>query len=99
MTPEPFNGLSPAEAERLAMLAEEAGEIVQAVGKVLRHGYASCHPRRNEENRRALQREIADLQLVVHHMIARGDLHADEMSNDYNWKSGSLLKYAHHQED
>ena len=39
-----FNGLTPAEAERLAMLAEEAAEVIQAVGKILRHGYASYHP-------------------------------------------------------
>jgi len=39
-----FNGLSPAEAERLALLAEECGEVVQAVCKVLRHGYESTNP-------------------------------------------------------
>ena len=39
-----FNRLTPAEAERLAMLAEEAAEVIQVVGKILRHGYASYHP-------------------------------------------------------
>jgi hypothetical protein len=39
-----FNGLTPAEAERLALLAEECGEVIQAIGKVLRHGYESRHP-------------------------------------------------------
>ncbi len=39
-----FNRLTPAEAERLAMLAEEAAEVIQIVGKILRHGYASYHP-------------------------------------------------------
>lgn len=34
-----FNGLSPAEVERLALLAEECGEVIQTVGKILRHGY------------------------------------------------------------
>ena len=34
----PFNGLTPAEAERLALLMEECGEVVQIIGKVLRHG-------------------------------------------------------------
>lgn len=33
-----FNNLTPGEAERLAMLAEECGEVIQAVGKILRHG-------------------------------------------------------------
>ena len=34
-----FNQLTPAETERLAILAEECGEVIQAVGKILRHGY------------------------------------------------------------
>ena len=36
---EHFNGLTPAEAKRLALLAEECGEVLQAIGKVLRHGF------------------------------------------------------------
>lgn len=39
-----FNGLSPAETERLALLSEEMGEVQQAIGKILRHGYESIHP-------------------------------------------------------
>lgn len=39
-----FNGLSPAEAERLAILAEECSEVVQKVCKTLRNGYESTHP-------------------------------------------------------
>lgn len=42
--PEHFNGLTPAEAERLAMLSEECGEVIQIIGKILRHGYDSYHP-------------------------------------------------------
>jgi hypothetical protein len=36
-----FNQLTDAEAERLALLAEECGEVVQVIGKILRHGYES----------------------------------------------------------
>ena len=39
----PFNQLDCAAAERLAVLAEEAGEVVQAVTKILRHGYDRVH--------------------------------------------------------
>lgn len=39
-----FNGLTPAEAERLALLSEELGEAQQAIGKILRHGYDSSNP-------------------------------------------------------
>ena len=54
---EHFNKLTPAEAERLAMLAEECGEVVQIVGKILRHGYDSQHP---DGNTAALDRYLAE---------------------------------------
>lgn len=41
---EHFNQLTPAQAELLALLAEECGECVQAIGKILRHGYGSSNP-------------------------------------------------------
>jgi NTP pyrophosphatase (non-canonical NTP hydrolase) len=41
---EQFNGLTPAEAERLFYLLEELGEAQQAIGKTLRHGYESRDP-------------------------------------------------------
>jgi NTP pyrophosphatase (non-canonical NTP hydrolase) len=41
---EQFNGLTPAEAERLFYLLEELGEAQQAIGKILRHGYESRDP-------------------------------------------------------
>jgi NTP pyrophosphatase (non-canonical NTP hydrolase) len=70
-----FNGLTPAEAERLAMLAEEAGEVVQAACKVLRHGYASHHPADpSTDNRELLKREVADMRAVLHLMETHGDL-------------------------
>ncbi len=37
-------GLSPGEIERLAILAEECGEVAQAVGKVLRFGWKASRP-------------------------------------------------------
>ena len=41
---EHFNKLTPAEDERLAMLAEECAEVIQIVSKIQRHGYDSWHP-------------------------------------------------------
>lgn len=92
---EHFNGLSPAEAERLAMLAEEAGEIVQSVGKVLRHGYSSTHPNGGPDNREQLYREINDLTTVALLMSMAGDFPRVSANDDaYRRK----LRYAHHQE-
>lgn len=58
-----FNGLSPAQAERLAILMEECGEVVQIIGKILRHGFESCSPygHSQETNRQALIRELFDV--------------------------------------
>lgn len=69
----PYPPLNPAEIERLSMLAEEAGEIVQAVGKILRHGYLSHHPdavapdedHAPPNNRNDLEAEINDLIAVA----------------------------------
>lgn len=50
----PFNELNPAQVELLALLAEEMGEAIQAIGKVLRHGYESYHPVTEDGNRESL---------------------------------------------
>lgn len=39
-----FNGLSDEQAEALALLSEECAEVIQAVGKILRHGTESFNP-------------------------------------------------------
>ena len=61
------NRLSAAETEMLALIAEEAGEIVQAVGKILRHGFDSRHPRdlNGPDNRERLVRELGDLKAAI----------------------------------
>ncbi len=97
---ESFNKLTDAEAERLAMLAEEAGEIVQLVGKILRHGYDSYHPDDPEmtTNKRLLCGEIEDFYAVCYGMRAAGDTpkHVPTpIAVDTKWQR--KLKYSHHQ--
>lgn len=41
---EHFNELTPAEDERLAYLMEECGEVIQIIGKIMRHGFESRDP-------------------------------------------------------
>lgn len=101
-----FNGLTPAEAERLAMLAEEAGEIVLAIGKVLRHGYESRHPDcydsngsvlpgcEKATNREALRMEICDFSAVYNLCLA------DDLGHTYREAKEAMerkLRYSHHQ--
>jgi hypothetical protein len=58
---EHFNNLPPDQAEALALLAEECGELIQAIGKIQRHGLWSEHPDTGIPNQHALTKEIGDV--------------------------------------
>jgi hypothetical protein len=64
------NELTPAQAEALALLAEECGEVVQIVGKILRHGLYSYHPNDpGVSNAMHLEHEIADVRAAIEILI------------------------------
>lgn len=92
----PFNQLTNAEAERLACLIEECGEVIQAATKVLRHGYESNYDN-GEINRYALEREIGDLQCVVRVMLDAHDIDEEAVAYAQLEKLPRLKKYTHHQ--
>ncbi len=96
----PFNKLTPAEAERLAFLAEECGEVIQIVGKVLRHGYGSVDPTQLSapDNRFMLERELGDLHAVVQLMMLRKDIDPHAIAVAATSKTNRLRRYSHHQE-
>lgn len=91
-----FNRLTPAEAERLAYLAEEMGEALQAIGKVLRHGYDSHNPDAPHagDNRLQLTKELMDVAGAIARMAAEGDVPAHVLSGA-NPNKGE--RYMHHQ--
>ena len=98
----PFNGLTPAEAERLALLAEEAGEMIQAIGKVLRHGYdryntllPSTSPS-NVSNRVSLERECADVLHAMKRLCEARDLDEETIHEREKIKALTVRKYLHH---
>lgn len=99
MANEHFNRLTPAAAERLAMLAEEASEIVKAVSKILRHGYESHNPDapRKASNRTQLEGEMADLLGVWTAMRDAGEVY-DPSIYDTGKAWERKLRYAHHQD-
>jgi len=66
--------LSEMEIKRLAYLAEEAGEIVQMVGKIIRHGYESCHPDGGPSNRELLAHELGDIEAAIEFLVRSGDV-------------------------
>lgn len=92
-------GLTAAEVERLALLAEECGEVAQAVCKVLRHGWESQSPYGGKPNRVALEREIGDLRAVVNLMLDARDVDMRELQAWQRRKRDKLGKWTHHQAD
>lgn len=93
-----FNELTPAEAERLALLMEECGEVVQVIGKILRHGYESYHPAdpNGPTNRELLENELGDLWFAMD-FVADNDLRPSEIARAHNEKRGKVGRYLHHQ--
>lgn len=91
------NKLSPAQAELLAILAEECAEAVQAVCKVLRHGYDSDDEgRRQTTNREDLEREMGDVRAAMILLCESGDVHKHAVHHHADQKL-RLPRYTHHQ--
>ena len=93
-----YTQLSPAEIERLALLAEEAGEVVQAVGKILRRGYRRGHPRiKGRTNRLHLEEELGNLGNAMKMMVVAGDLSIERIALFELQKSARVSKYLYQQ--
>lgn len=101
MSKKPFNQLSNAQAERLAILSEELGEGILAIGKILRHGYESRNPLipMSDTNRQDLERELGDILGAVMVMVDANDLDKDHISAQVDVKIESLKRWVHHQND
>lgn len=95
----PYNALTPGQVERLAKLAEECGEVVQMVGKILIRGYAGVHPRFPEDgtNRLKLEDEIGNVGCAVRLLIEAEDLSMDSIEAKADAKWPEIKKYMHHQ--
>ena len=93
-----FNGLTPAESERLYILLEELGEAQQAIGKILRHGYFSSHPKGGGyNNKEQLEKELGDVYHAIIRLCEADDLDKKEIHEAALEKEKSIIKYLHHQ--
>jgi len=92
-----YNKLTPAEAERLAILSEECGEVIQIIGKILRHGYKSSHPEGGPTNRKLLAFEIGDVITAVLMMTEIEDINNNIIDERVEYKLEKIKKYLHHQ--
>lgn len=108
-----FNQLTPAEHERLAYLMEECGEVIQIIGKIMRHGYESYDPTdpNNKvvgENGRGIGKT---LQVTTNRQLLERELgdvmraarmlgtsgDVDPLEVDVQASKGPPSKYMHHQ--
>ena len=94
-----FNELTAAEAERLALLLEELGEAQQAIGKILRHGYGSCHPDTDVSNDYALEKELGDVLAAMDLMYNAGDISSHSIQSEKCAKLKRVYLYLHHQRE
>lgn len=95
---EHFNGLAPDELERLAILAEELGECVQAINKIIRHGYSSYHPVTGVINRDALAEELGHVFAAGTWLITSGDLLREDVDKAVVCKAEKVKRWTHHQD-
>lgn len=95
---EHFNRLTPTELELLALLSEEAGEIVQVVGKILRHGLESCHPDGGPPNYKLLESEIGDSIAATRLLASAGMIDMTRVEEAADEKLRKVFKYLHHTE-
>lgn len=98
-----FNGLSPAEHERLAILSEELGEAQQAIGKILRHGYESSNPdvapKNRVSNRVMLEKELGDVAFAIAFLGEASDVSRAMIWQYADEKRERIKPYLHHQEN
>jgi NTP pyrophosphatase (non-canonical NTP hydrolase) len=87
-----------AELERLAILAEECGEVVQIVGKIIRHGYESHNPFDESKtiNRQLLEKELGDLEFIIWLMKKSDDVDSTNVITSEKQKRRKIKQYLHH---
>ena len=96
-----FPNLSAAEVERLALLGEECGEVMQVIGKILRHGYESHHPDdkkvKKTTNRDMLTKEVGDLVAAIDKLCdpRHEDISGKQVQDFRMKKHSSSRKYMH----
>lgn len=102
---EHFNGLTPAEAERLALLIEEAAEVQQIATKILRHGYESVNPVEQAPtdldpmtNRELLHKELGHLSFATQLMMVSRDPSPHIIANAARRKAKTVWQWLHHQD-
>lgn len=93
-----FNQLTDEQAELLDLLAEECAEVIQAVSKIKRHGWASVNPLHPEcgDNRTQLERELGHAKAAISMLMVRGELMGSAIESARFRKLHDVQAYLHH---
>jgi NTP pyrophosphatase (non-canonical NTP hydrolase) len=91
-----YPDLTPAELERLALVMEEASEVVQAATKILRHGYEGRYDE-GPTNREALERELGDLRYAIALLIGADDISESAVFLATHAKAKRAPRFLRHQ--
>ena len=82
-------------AELLNITLEEAAEVVQAISKIFRFGWDSCHPDRpGHTNKMHLEEEIGDLLCLVEILEERGLVDSNAIAAAFYNKKEKLAKWS-----
>ena len=89
--------LNDAQIELLSLAAEECAETIQAITKILRHGYDSVNPLvdNSPTNREHLEKEIGDLTAAVAMLCASGDISKVTYLHHANEKVAKVGQWLH----
>lgn len=96
---EQINRLTPAESERLALLAEQMGEAIQAICRVLRHGYESYNlldPKRTS-NRELLTSKTGHVLYAMSRLVEAGDMDSGDIEAAEHALGEWIDRSLHHQ--
>jgi hypothetical protein len=92
-----FNRLTPAEAEALALLAEECAEVQHIICKTLRHGLWSTHPDNpGISNHDELQKEVGDLMAAVRIAEVQKLIEWRRVISNRDAKMNRVERFLHH---
>lgn len=91
---EHFNKLTPSELELLALLSEECGEVIQVIGKILRHGLNS-NWQDNPTNKELLEDEVGDVLLAIGCVVVKM-LDEKKVMERTEFKAEKIKRFLHH---
>lgn len=91
----PNNKIKPADFEICNILAEESAEVIQAVSKIFRFGWDSCHPNTpNFTNKDHLEEELGDILCIISLLGQKKIINMDSVQQYAECKKQKLINYS-----